>query len=71
MRQVFKDGHFEFFTAISEKYNTIYRVRIDSVPEKRAIEKDIDFLYIRKSSYREIESWKATHPSYPILEETK
>ncbi len=68
----FEDGKFEFFTARSRARLTpgvviIFRVRVDTWPEKRAREKHITFDYLRPSSAREIEKWMETHPDYPVV----
>ncbi len=66
----FKDGHFEFFTAAtrqSPSYVVIFRVRVDTWPEKRAREKSIAFDYLRPSSVKEIAKWMETHPGFPLV----
>ncbi len=64
----FDDGEFEFFTASNGTLVTIFRVRADTWPERRAREKDIIFDYIRPSSVKEIMRWMETHPSFPVKE---
>ncbi len=63
----FHDGNFQFFTSSLGSTVTIFRVRIDTWPERRAREKHISGDYVRSSSKREIMQWLETHPDYPVV----
>ena len=68
----FHDGQFRFCTAHygswANDQRIVFRVRIDSTPEKRAAEKGIMYYDRLFPSYPdEIQAWKDGHPTYPVL----
>lgn len=68
----FHDGEFRFFTALygswANDMRIVFRVRIDSNPQRRAKEKNIQYYDRLVPSIRqEIESWVFGHGDYSIL----
>ncbi len=64
----FADGKFRFFTAEYSKHYIVYRVREDSNPYKRAMEKGISCrMRIRKSTGMEILAWMYSHPTFQFV----
>ena len=73
MKYVFDDGEFTFYTAHygswARDIRIVFRVRIDTTPEKRAAEKGIEFYgRLLPSLPHEIAEWLFVHPDFPIRE---
>ena len=73
-KYVFDDGEFTFCTAHygswARDIRIVFRVRIDTTPEKRAIEKGIKYYdRLLPSLPYEIAEWVFTHSDFPIREE--
>jgi hypothetical protein len=76
---VFHDGEFSFWCADASYAvprgdgggqvrlrTTVFRVRIDTTPEKRAEEKGIEGR-LRPAMHQERDVWFAIHPDYPVI----
>ena len=67
----FKDGNFSFWKAlVDDRKGVVFRVREDTTPGKRSIEKGIPRgVPIVPSDEKDINSWLETHPDYDIIED--
>ena len=68
----FCDGDFRFFTAHYGSHRNdarvVFRVRLDSTPEKRVVEKKItDYDRVLPSDVFEIREWLKGHSGYTVL----
>ena len=66
----FADGIFSFWEMkLNERQSTIFRVRIDSDPAERAIQKGLPaYKSIYPANLEDIDKWIKSHPDYPVLE---
>ncbi|MFA5188149.1 MAG: hypothetical protein WC460_02180 [Patescibacteria group bacterium] len=66
----FADGIFSFWEAkINDKQSIIFRVRNDSTPAKRALEKGIsNGISLYPAKKEPVQKWLNSHPDYPIIE---
>jgi hypothetical protein len=68
----FRDGVFTFWIALYPGYGIVFRVRDDSVPAVRAIQKGIVGWDKVVPAYEEqVQKWVQTHKDYPIFDVTE